>query len=147
MWWRKSATYSTRPKPRKRSSSRFKTRAPWFPRLLRVYGWSMAPVLNPGEVVVVREGAYQHRDPRRGDIVAARPTACPGKALVKRITGLPYERIVIDDREWCLGREEFFLLGDQQAQSTDSRAFGPVKRHELVGPVRLRLWPWTIFPT
>ena len=105
----------------------------------------MAPVLNPGELVLVREGEYDRREPARGEIVAARPAELGGRAFVKRITALPNERVALGGREWQLGPEQFFLLGDQTEHSMDSRIFGPVTRRELVGPVWARVWPWTVF--
>ena len=110
-------------------------------RLMRIYGESMRPQLNPGELVVVDERAYRLHPPHRGDMVAARPTALEGHALVKRLVGLPYDRIELEGRTWQLGGGQFFLLGDQRADSVDSRAFGPVSRHELLGLVSRRLWP------
>jgi len=114
-------------------------------RLMRICGHSMAPVLNPGELVLVREGAYDSRPPTLGEIVAARPASLGGQALIKRITGLPHERVAVDGREWQLADDEFFLLGDQREHSMDSRTFGPVTRQELIGPVRARVWPWKPF--
>jgi signal peptidase I len=110
-------------------------------KLLRVYGSSMAPTLNPGEVVVVQERAYASRKPRKGEIVVARPAAGGGRAYIKRIAGVPNERVTIDGREWQLADGQFFLLGDYKDRSFDSRAFGPVSLDELVGPIPLRLWP------
>ncbi len=96
----------------------------------------MAPVLNPGELVVVQEGAYASAPPRRGDIVAARPAALGGRACVKRVAGIPHERVRVGQQEWQLREGQFFLLGDRTEHSLDSRAFGPVRREELMGPVR-----------
>ncbi len=138
----KSPRRSPRLKLRRRSSPGL-----WrsLGRLLRVYGHSMAPALNPGELVLVREGEYDLREPRRGEIVAARPAEFGGRAFVKRITALPNERVALGGREWQLGPEQFFLLGDRIEHSMDSRIFGPVTRRELVGPVWARVWPWTVF--
>ena len=111
-------------------------------RLMRVQGESMAPTLNPGELVVVRHRAYRARRPRRGELVAARPAACGGRALVKRIAGLPHEQVEIEGRRWQLGEDQFFLIGDQVEHSRDSRSFGPVNRGELIGPVQAKGWPW-----
>ena len=116
-----------------------------FGKLMRIYGHSMAPVLAPGQLVVVSKGAYESRQPTRGEIVAARPASLGGKAFVKRVVGLPNERVQVGEREWQLQEEQFFLLGDQPEHSMDSRVFGPVTRQELIGPVRLRLWPWKRF--
>lgn len=134
----RSPSSSARPKPQKRSNLRRS-----FGRLLRVYGHSMSPVLNPGELVLVREGAYDAREPGRGEIVAARPSSLGGRAFVKRITGLPLERVECEGRAWTLGPEEFFLMSDRADHGMDSRIFGPVTRRELVGPVWARVWPWT----
>ena len=170
MWWRRSAICSTRPRPQKRNNvqgSRLKVQGntpAWnleprtlnerqelfslgapFGRFFRVYGYSMTPTLHAGELVIVSERAYQTRPPQRGEIVAARPAAFGGRAFVKRIVGLPHERITFDGQEWCLGEGQFFLLGDHPDDSLDSRRFGPVTRTELIGPIRFRLWPWTRF--
>ena len=163
MWWRRSATCSTRLRLRRRSNNTSlgsgfgvqgsrhlpTTQSPQpralFGRLLRVYGHSMAPTLKPGELIIINERAYDVHPPQRGDMVAARPAAFGGRAFVKRIAGLPHERVTLDGREWRLGADQFFLLGDQRDDGIDSRSFGPVTRTELIGPVRLRLWPWTVF--
>lgn len=107
---------------------------------MRIAGHSMSPSLRPGELVVVNERAYAVRAPRRHELVAARPRAFGGKALVKRLIGLPRECVQMEGRRWQLGGDEFFLLGDQATDSADSRRFGPVSGDELLGPVR-RLHP------
>jgi len=102
----------------------------------------MAPHLNPGNLVYVSEGEYETGEPSRGDIVAVRPAAMGGKAFVKRLVGLPHEQVQADGKQWQLREGEFFVLGDQREHSADSRIFGPVRREELLGPVRVRVWPW-----
>ena len=114
---------------------------------MRVHGHSMMPTLHPGALVLVSEGAFTSREPRHGEIVTAAPTTLGGKPFVKRIAGLPSERVTIGDRAWQLEENQFFLIGDQVEHSMDSRIFGPVRREELIGPVRLRLWPWKVFHT
>lgn len=102
----------------------------------------MQPTLRAGEVVLIDERAYRRRPPRQGEVVAARPARLGGAALVKRLIGVPHERVDVDGRRWQLADNQFFLLGDHLEHSLDSRAFGPVSRGELIGPVRARLWPW-----
>jgi signal peptidase I len=111
-------------------------------QLMRVTGESMTPSLQPGELVCVKTGAYRFQEPQRGDIVAVRPFPLGGKAVVKRVVGLPYERVRVFERSWELRDGQYFLLSDRLADSLDSRTFGPVDRQELIGPIRTSLWPW-----
>ena len=136
MWWGISASSSRRLKPRKRNKASW--RAFFGLRLMRVVGHSMSPVLRPGQLVLVDRDAYRRRLPLRGDIVAVRPAACGGSALVKRLVGLPHESVERDGRRWKLGRGQFFVAGDASEHSQDSRAFGPVSYAELLGVV---CWP------
>lgn len=98
-------------------------------RVMRVRGSSMAPALEAGALVLLDERAYTQRGPQPGEIVAARPEVLGGRALVKRVCALPAE-------------DAYVLLGDRADDSFDSRAFGPVTRRELIGRVRLSLWPF-----
>ena len=91
---------------------------------MRVQGGSMRPTLQPGHLVWV--GASRH--PQAGDIVAARPVACGGRAVIKRVAEMPHDG-------------EYVLLGDAPEESTDSRSFGPVAFEELLGVVTHRVWP------
>jgi signal peptidase I len=52
----------------------------------------------------------------------------------------PYQRPEYD-REWWLGPEEYFVMGDNRSDSQDSRAFGPVRQDLIVGRVWFRYWP------
>ena len=150
MWWQRSARCSRRPRPPRRSSARQTSPQTFhfasFLRgwLMRIEGRSMAPSLKPSDLVFVNERAYHLRPPQRGEVVAARPTALGGRALVKRLVGLPGEAVEIDGRSWELGAGQYFLLGDDRGLSVDSRRFGPVSRAELLGPVQARVWPWIL---
>ena len=135
----RSARCSTRPKPRRKSSMRF----PWG-RLMRVHGHSMIPTLRPGELVLVQAAGETGWVPRRGEIVAVRPESGGGQAFVKRITGVPSGRVRVNGSERQLADGEYFVRGDQPDHSVDSRIFGPVTRKELVGRVRVRVWPWKV---
>lgn len=110
---------------------------------MRIHGASMLPALRPGDVILVDESAYRRRPPRHGELVAARPAGLDGRALVKRVVGLPHERIERQGRSWLLGAEEYFLAGDAPDDSLDSRTLGPILRDELIGRVWFRLWPPT----
>ena len=54
--------------------------------------------------------------------------------------GLP-STLGLEGKRWKMGPDEYFLMGDNRAHSTDSREYGPVKADMLVGKVWLRYWP------
>ena len=103
---------------------------------VRVRGWSMHPVLAPDEWVLFDRLAYCLTGPSRGDIALARDPR-DGRYLIKRVAGVPGDRL--DGR--LLGADEYFLLGEAQDLSTDSRDFGPVGRRQLLGRGWLVYWP------
>lgn len=132
--------------------------------LVRIEGNSMRDTLNSGDIVLVTRFDYRFGGTaERGDIVECR---FPGRvdAYVKRVIGLPGETVEIrDGRTWidaalleepyvfssqedysiALGEDEYLVLGDNRAESYDSRAsdMGPVSGRDLLGRVRFRIWP------
>jgi signal peptidase I len=103
------------------------------PFRVEVAGASMEPALYPGDyLVATKSGAIR----RGGLVVVARP-AEPGFELVKRVAGVPGD--VIDGR--LLESNEYWVVGETLARSTDSRTFGAVTRAQIKGVVRLRYWP------
>ncbi len=91
----------------------------------RVEDESMEPELRPGDFVLVNRWAYLSRPPIAGDVVVLRNPEAPSQFLVKRVmSGDPMAG--------------FFVLGDNMAHSRDSRQFGMVPRHLIVGKVRYR---------
>ncbi len=101
-----------------------------------VEGTSMVPTLAPGDVLL----AVRARAIRRGDVVVVSP---PGYALeaVKRVVGVPGQEVPLGGGARRLGPDEYLVVGDHLAASTDGRAFGPVSRPDICGVVRLRLFP------
>ena len=120
--------------------------------------------------VLANRFIYHFRSPHRGDIVVfdapaeAKQRCGEGGTYVKRIIGLPGEivsersgRVFIDGkplnepyvkyRDHESGRwgpvphGEYFMMGDNRAESCDSRTWGPVSRGELIGPVFMTYWP------
>jgi nickel-type superoxide dismutase maturation protease len=94
-------------------------------RRFRVSGQSMVPFLKPGEEVLIDPVAYVHQAPEPGDIVVAEHPTLPGYRLVKRV-------IAVLDSGDCI------LIGDNSDESTDSRSFGAVPRHKIIGRVTSR---------
>lgn len=122
---------------------------------------SMAPALRPGDyVLTVRVPG----PPSRGEIVVFEHPDRPSFYLVKRIIGLPGERLSIErgrihldgkpldepwttdetgpDGTWDLNSEEAFVLGDARWMSSgDSREIGPVPLEHINMRVVFRYWP------
>jgi signal peptidase I len=121
--------------------------------------------------VLANRLVYHLREPRRGDLVvfetppeAQRRCGASG-TFVKRLIGLPGETVTERDgvvfidgerlREpyvrgrggdgasgrWSIGRDAYFMMGDNRANSCDSRAWGAVSRDSLIGTVFVTYWP------
>lgn len=88
------------------------------PRRLEVTGWSMAPTLVPGDWVL----AFRPPRFRLGDVVVVEHPQIPGYEMVKRIKGVPGQ--VVGDT--TLAQDDWWVEGDEDQASTDSRDFGAV---------------------
>lgn len=101
----------------------------WRPFRVDVAGASMAPTLLPGD------WALAVSTPRigRGDVVVVEHPGRPGYEMVKRVTGVPGDRVA----GRLLGADEWWIEGDHAASSTDSRHFGPVGRGRVKARVLL----------
>ena len=130
-----------------------------------VDGWSMYPTLSPGEYVLFDRLPYRWETPKRGDVALARGVLGDGRSIIKRVVGTPGDTVLLSDgaltvngvrperevfldvsdpvrnREWALGSDEYFLLGDAPEFSTDSRSFGPVPGSAIVGRAWLVYYP------
>ncbi len=121
----------------------------------------MSPSLRQGDYVLTDRS---HRPVQRGDIVVYEHPDRPSFHLVKRIVGLPGERLTIEsgrvlvdgiplsepwtidetspDGNWDLGPGEVFVLGDARSlSSADSREIGPVPLEHLSMRIVMRYWP------
>ena len=132
---------------------------------VRVEGTSMVDTLRSGDMVLVTRFDYKGgRQPDRGDIVEC---SFPGRSgtYIKRVIGLPGDTVeIIDSRTYVngaplsepyatgpsedytavLGMDEYLVLGDNRAESYDSRAedMGFISADDLLGRVRLVLLPF-----
>ena len=91
----------------------------------RVNGRSMIPLLKPGDGLIVDLTAYRQKRPRTGDIVIAWHPNQTNLKIVKRVAS------VLDDGS-CI------LLGNNPAESTDSRSLGPIELQKILGKVCCR---------
>ncbi|MDQ3538867.1 MAG: S26 family signal peptidase, partial [Actinomycetota bacterium] len=101
------------------------------PCRVAVKGVSMAPTLLPGDRLLVRPV----RRLRRGELVVVRDPAEPDRWVVKRVAALPGERVLVDGRWLSAGGAGLVVLGDNAAQSTDSRQYGAVPLRGVHGRV------------
>lgn len=134
-----------------------------------VRGDSMLPNFNDGEYLIIDEISYRFSEPDRGDVIIFRFPNDPSQFFIKRIIGLPSEKIVIENSEVIITNQqeptgfilnesylvettpgnleikldpnEYFVLGDNRDSSSDSRRWGALPRHLIVGRVWLRAWP------
>lgn len=131
-----------------------------------VYGRSMEPNLHERQRLIVDKFTYRFfHSPRRNDIIVIKLPDMD-ELLVKRIVGLPYEVVAIENGivyingeplpepfphdtflqnvpPRRLGPLEYFVLGDNRGNSNDSRVFGPIMRKDIKGRVWFRYWPLT----
>jgi signal peptidase I len=104
-------------------------------RRFEVEGRSMYPAYRPGDrVVVLRSRAG--RPVRRGDVVVVEQVE--GRRDLKRVAAAPGDEVSLLGEERHLGADEWYVLGDNGAESTDSRQLGPVKTAQIVGRVLFR---------
>ena len=138
--------------------------AAFFVRLPQVAGLSMEPHILSGEYVLVNTFAYRIGAPHRGDIVAFRHEEDARTVFIKRVIGLPGDRIRVDrgqvyvngvklgetyvrhadDRsftEVTVPPSSVYVLGDNRAESDDSRNWGVLAGDEIVGKAVVGIWP------
>jgi len=132
----------------------------------RVQGTSMEPELVDGERIVVNKFVYRFRPIERGDVVVFWYPRDPSVSFVKRVVGLPGDRVELREGELVVnGRpvEEpylpasyrdrdnhpptevrkgyYFVLGDHRRSSNDSRNWGEVPEKYIYGRAVFRFWP------
>ena len=130
----------------------------------RVYGQSMEPNLHTNERLVVEKLSYRFHGPRRGDVVVLHDPSGGTELIIKRVIGLPGERVMIGDgrvyidgvaldepylqqptqgggRTWLVPPFELFVMGDNRVASRDSRSFGAVPLEQILGRAVFRYWP------
>ncbi|MBE5873280.1 MAG: signal peptidase I [Lachnospiraceae bacterium] len=141
-----------------------------------VDGDSMLPTLNDKDNLIVDKLTYRFKDPQRFDIIVFPFQYQEDTYYIKRIIGLPGETVQIDEngkiyingevlsesygREiikpeyigvaWepvVLGEDEYFVMGDNRNNSSDSRSpiVGNIHRDDIIGRAWVRIWPFSNF--
>jgi signal peptidase I len=127
---------------------------------------SMVPTLKYGDRVLVNKFIYRFTEPQRGDIIVFKSVEGDGQDLIKRVVGVPGDEIAVrggklfvngepqkepyvnkkyPDRSFyaptTVPKDHVFAMGDNRANSQDSRVFGPVPEKNIEGEAFLRFWP------
>ncbi len=130
---------------------------------VRVDGSSMLPTLHDGEFVLVNKMAYVTGSPTRGDIIVFRSTTTKDLDLIKRVIGLPGDKVTVRngqvrvngqildepyiadaptyDGDWQVPGGYLFVMGDNRNDSSDSHVWGPLPLQNVIGKALLIYWP------
>jgi signal peptidase I len=135
-----------------------------------VSGASMKETFHNGEYLIVDQVSYHLHSPVRGDVVVFRYPKDPSKFFIKRIIGVPGDTITIEGSNVNiineanpagfdlnepyiksmkpgvtiteeLGDREYFVMGDNRDESSDSRVWGVLQEERIIGRAFLRLYP------
>ena len=134
-----------------------------------VDGESMHPTFENLDYLIIDEIIYRFGAPARGDVVVFRYPKDPSIFYIKRVIGLPGETVSINHgvvtitttsgekidltepyivnedatytKNTSLATDEYYVMGDNRPNSSDSRVWGPLPRKNIIGRVDLRLLP------
>ncbi|MBI4065832.1 signal peptidase I [Candidatus Kaiserbacteria bacterium] len=134
-----------------------------------VDGASMHPTFENLDYLIVDEIVYRFKTPSRGDVIVFRYPSDPSIFYIKRIIGLPNETLSINHgvvtvatvdgekisltepykvnedatytKNISLNSGEYFVMGDNRPNSSDSRFWGTLPKKNIIGRVDLRLLP------
>ena len=131
----------------------------------------MLPNLTEGDYIFTSKITYKFREMKRGDVVVFRSPSNPDIEFIKRVMGLPGDRVMVLDGKVYLNERQLnetyipastplahngylkngipiivpenqiFVMGDNREVSSDSRIFGPIPISSLIGQVFYRYFP------
>ena len=140
----------------------------------QVVGSSMESTLSDKDNLIVDKITYRFREPKRFDIVVFPFQYAEDTFYIKRVIGLPGETVYIDEQGTIyindqvlaenygrevivdagrayepitLGEDEYFVMGDNRNNSSDSRdpVVGNISREDIIGRAWMRIWPLNKF--
>lgn len=130
----------------------------------RIEGSSMLPNFHDGQFLLVSRINYLLGEPERGDVVIFQYPLNPKKNFIKRVIGLPGEKVQIragkvyvngaripepypynfagyDYGPITIGPDEYFVLGDNRPESSDSHSWGLLPAKNIIGKAWVSYWP------
>jgi signal peptidase I len=136
----------------------------------------MMPNFHDGDYLIVNEIGYHMEKPQRGDVIIFKYPNDPSQYFIKRVIGLPGEKIEIRDNKITiynsekpqgfvldesaylassvitsgdiseqLGDGQYYVLGDNRPNSSDSRRWGILDQKFIIGKAWVRAWPFDDF--
>ncbi len=137
----------------------------------QVKGASMEPTFDSGDYILTSRVTYKLRNPQRGDVIVFKAPMNPDIEYIKRVIGLPGDRIRIHDTNVYVNDQlihepyisaptnlwedgyikdnetmtvpdgDLWVMGDNRPRSSDSREFGPITISSIIGQVFFRYFP------
>lgn len=138
----------------------------------RVQGNSMVPTYQSGDYLITEKVSYRFRSPKKGEVIVLRNPKNEEEDFIKRIIAVPGDTLqIIDEKVYLnnnlliekylpaniptptgsfiaegqiikVGENQYFAFGDNREHSSDSRAWGPVTKEEIVGRAFFRYFPF-----
>jgi signal peptidase I len=135
-----------------------------------VEGPSMNYTLHTGEQLLVNKIVYKFHEPERGDVIVFHPPPeVDTDDYIKRIIGLPGERVVVFEGQVIIHKADgsvieldepyvtrpatrtfegdvipegqYFVMGDNRVNSSDSRNGWTLREEDIIGKAWLAVWP------
>ena len=130
----------------------------------RIEGYSMEPNFHDGQFLFVNKIVYMLQPPERGDVIVFVPPSSSARDFIKRVIGVPGDRVeIVNGRVFVNGEElketyplnpgsysmgpvtvppdEYFVLGDNRNYSSDSHSWGSVSAKKIIGKAWVTYWP------
>lgn len=137
----------------------------------RVSGQSMYPTLENGDYILTNKIGYTFGEPQRGQIIVFKEPRDESLDFIKRIVGIPGDRLKIQNgrvflngevleeaylnpsvttlpaaflkegQEVIIPEKRYIVVGDNRLASSDSREWGFITRDEIIGQAFFRYWP------
>ena len=130
----------------------------------RVEGFSMVPSLQNGEYLLINKIGLHFHQPQRGDVIVFQYPLDPSKNFVKRVIGVAGDTVEVRNHQTIVDgkvlkepyingaqngyfpptvvpKGDYFVMGDNRNNSSDSRSWGMLPAHDIIGEAWIAYWP------